>query len=131
MGRKDNLKAPRSSEEARERGRKGGKASGVARRKKRDAKETAMLFLGMAATGNLDTLLSQLDVKEQDRTNQMGIVARLAIKAQTGDVQAARLIWEITGQLPKSNTENNFSVNFERGKGEVAVYLPQKDPDPV
>ena len=45
-GNKENLKTP-STEEARVRGRKGGKASGKARREKKDMRETFLEILDM------------------------------------------------------------------------------------
>jgi len=126
---KENLKAPRTPEEAREKGRRGGVKSGEARRAKRDARETAQLFLNMAVAGNLDDILAKLEIKEGDRTNQMGIVARLTLKAQGGDVHAARLLWEITGQMPK-NSENNFNVNVGKDDDEsIVIYIPDNGRD--
>jgi hypothetical protein len=127
-----NLKSPGSTEEAQEWGKKGGKASGVARRAKRDAKEAALLFLNMAAAGSLDDILGKLDIPKNERTNQMGIIARLTVKAQSGDVQSAKLLLELTGQMPKESAENNFSVNVRKGENDNMniIVLPPKAPMP-
>lgn len=61
MANEQNLKKFGSEREPSEAGRKGGKASGAARRRKRDMKNAAKLLLNMPVTGentikNLETL---------------------------------------------------------------------------
>ena len=108
---------------------KAGKASVEARRAKKDAKETAKLFLELMATGELNKNLAKLNVAEKERTNQMGIVARLTLKAQSGDVNSAKLLWELTGQLPKQG-ENNFNVNIVKDEEEnVVIVIPDNGRD--
>ena len=51
MANEQNLKKFGSEREPSEAGRKGGKASGVARRRKRDMKNAAKLLLNMPVTG--------------------------------------------------------------------------------
>lgn len=125
-----NLKPPRSTSEARERGAKGGKASGAARRKKRDAKEAANLFLNLAASKNLDKYLDELNVKEQDKTNLMAIIARHTLQAQSGNINSARFIFELAGYLQKNSQDNNLNVNIGKGGKDgsnIVVYLPEKE----
>ena len=124
MAGKDNLRPPRSTEEARKWGQKGGIASGAARRAKKDARETARLFLDLPAAAQLDENLEKLGIASLDRTNLMGIIARLALKAQSGDVHASRLLLELSGDLQKNNAENNLSVNFNNDKQDVVIYIP-------
>ena len=125
----DNLRPPQTTEEARERGAKGGKASGVARRKKREAKETAKLLLHLAAAGQLDTYLEQLGVSKHDRTNQTGIIARHIVKAQTGDEKSARLVFELSGDLSKQVGDNSLSVNIANTDEQVVIVLPDNGRD--
>lgn len=125
-----NLKPVRSESEAREKGAKGGKASGAARRKKRDAKEAAILLLNLAVTDKLDKYLEELNVKEQDRTNLVAIIARHVLQAQSGNINSARLVLETAGYLQKNSQDNNLNVNIgKNGKGEnnIVVYLPDKE----
>jgi len=53
MANEKNLKPPRSTEEARERGKKGGIASGEARREKKSLKNAVLAILEGKAEGNL------------------------------------------------------------------------------
>ena len=110
-GNPSNLNPVQTKQEARERGKKGGIKSGEARRKKRDAKESAKLFLEMAATGQLDQYLEQFGVKRQERTNMMGIIARQIDKAQSGDEKSVRLIFELSGDITKQGVD--MTVNIE------------------
>ncbi len=125
-----NLKPPRSTNEARERGAKGGKASGAARRKKRDAKEAAKLFLNLATTEKLDKYLDELNVNDRDKTNLMAIIARHTLQAQAGNINSARLILELAGYLQKNSQDNNLNVNIGKNSksgSNVVVYLPEKE----
>ena len=123
----DNLKPPSTTDEAREWGRTGGKKSGESRRKKRDAKEAARLFLNLAATEQLDDNLAKLNVKKIDRTNMLGVIARLTLSAQNGNVRAAEVLFEIAGYNDAhTNNSNNMSVNIDQKDDEnkVIIYLP-------
>ena len=124
MANERNLKPARAKSEAREKGRAGGKASGAARRNKRDARETAKLFLDMAAAGQLDDNLGKLNVEPGDRTNLMALIARLVLAAQSGNVQAARLVLELSGDLP-NRPENSFNVNVGKDdESNIVIYIP-------
>ena len=93
-GRKENLKSPRSTEEARERGRKGGVASGQARRKKRALREY---------------LEARLEIKSGDMTAAEAITVALVDKALSGDVRAYETIRDTLGQNPKQVVEAEVS----------------------
>lgn len=93
-GRKENLKSPRSTEEARERGRKGGVASGQVRRKKRALREY---------------LEARLEIKSGDMTAAEAITVALVDKALSGDVRAYETIRDTLGQNPKQVVEAEFS----------------------
>ena len=130
QGNQGNLKPVRSKDEARERGQQGGRKSGESRRKKRDAKETARLFLDMAATGNLDDILAKLNIKKSARTNLMGIIARHVLTAQSGNVNSARLVLEIAGELQNKGMENSFNLNIGKDEEDcVKIYLPENGRD--
>lgn len=86
----------RTEEEAREAGRKGGIASGVSRRRKRDLREAAELYLSLPVTDKRQlTKLSKAGVETEDADNQMAIVAGLAMKAMRGDAKAAKLLFDL------------------------------------
>ena len=86
-----NLKRP-SSEEARELGRRGGIASGIARRRRKALREAADIFLALPLPDKDEVKrLHKLGLDRDDIDVQMGIVARLAQMAMLGDTKAALL----------------------------------------
>lgn len=87
MAGKNNLNPPiRSTEEAREKGKKGGIASGEARRKKKTIRET----LEMMLSGKMP----------DGATRQDAIVVALMEKALSGDVRAFEAIRDSIGEKP-------------------------------
>lgn len=81
MANEQNLKPIRTKSEARERGKKGGKLSGKARREKRALKEHLLLLLETGDTAE-------------------SICAALIEKALTGDVRAFETIRDTIGEKP-------------------------------
>lgn len=119
---KENLRVPRSSEEAKELGRKGGIASGEARRKKKTAREIAEAFLSVAlspAQSKLSQTMDQLGLGE--KTQLGALVAAHMVKAQSGDVQSAMLLLGLTGQAPASKSEISGSLSVSNVIAEVAA----------
>lgn len=108
-----NLKRP-SSEEARELGRRGGIASGIARRRRKALREAADIFLALPLPDKDEVKrLRKLGLDRDDIDVQMGIVARLAQMAMLGDTKAAKLLFDIVGPEPETN------------------YLDATDDDPI
>jgi len=102
MGKKEDNLTPfdsnQSREEAAKNGRKGGIASGEARRRKKTAKQAAELILNLAPTENNGKNLSILGVDEDDQTNMVALIARMFTKAMAhGDVRAAEFLIDIVG----------------------------------
>lgn len=97
---KENLRPPRSSDEARENGRKGGIASGESRRKKRDLRETLEELL---KTKLKDTeLLEQFGkagFAEKGMTMQDAITAAMIQQAAQGNVKAYTAIRDTIAPL--------------------------------
>ena len=93
MGNEQNLKTP-SSEEARELGRKGGIASGKARRRKADLKRAFNTIL-KADVAN-ENISKQLEALGFEATNEMALAMVMMQKAMKGNVKAfeqiARLV---------------------------------------
>lgn len=77
----DNLRPVSSKEEARERGRKGGLASGEARRKRKTLKEELLLMLS-------------------DGKTQQSVTIALIEKAMSGDTKAFEVIRDTIGEKP-------------------------------
>lgn len=99
----ENLKTPRSTNEAREWGAKGGKASGVARRKKKAMREEFEELLSLTLTNpkliqNLEGL--GIPVKK-DTTIQTAILAAMIHQAAKGNVKAFTAIRD-TIETPKT-----------------------------
>ena len=99
MANEQNLKARAlTSEEAREMGRRGGIASGEARRQRRLLRET----LGdlMTADYAADDVRAQLNVLGIQVDAQSASMFAILRKAMAGDVEAARFIRDTLGEKP-------------------------------
>lgn len=95
MANEQNLKPP-TTKEARERGRKGGIASGKARREKRTFRELMELYGAMP------------DPEDPDRTNDEAVVVnqyKLAKSDKPGSTQAATYIRDTKGEKPHDVVE--------------------------
>ncbi len=92
-----NLKRP-SSEEARELGRRGGVASGIARRRRKALREALDVYLSLPVQDkrSLNRLL-RAGVDEDDADTQMLIISSLVQRAIDGNVRAAKLIFDLVG----------------------------------
>ena len=96
-----------SREEAERNGRKGGVASGAARRRKKSLREAVDTYLGAEVTDTKDwnqLALEGIDPEDIDR--QMLVVAGMARAASKGDAKAARVLVDIIGDESKTD-ENN------------------------
>lgn len=116
---KENLKPCRTTEEARERGRKGGINSGKRKKEKRKLKEIAEMLLDMKAPNDIierfEVLYPDLDAKEM--TNRLAIVQRLILNALAGDNKAFELLRDQIGEKPKEeivNTNQNINITDEK-----------------
>ena len=81
--------AERTPEEVREMARKGGKASGIARRRKKSLREAADLLLSMPVK----------DKKTQNAMTKMGI------DPDDGDAKAAKLVFDALGEEDKGGSD--------------------------
>ena len=109
MPNERNLIPVRSTEEARERGRNGGRASGESRRRKKSLREAAELYLSLpVADKRAWNKLARDGVDPEDVDNQMAIIAGLTIKAVKGDSKAAKLLFELVGD--QSGEDNEVKV---------------------
>lgn len=102
MPGKDNLVslADRTTEEQREIAKKGGKASGEARRKNQTLKQVARMILYAKAPPSMSAALEQCGIPEDERTNLTALIAGQVVKAAEGDTRAARYLMEIIGEDP-------------------------------
>lgn len=115
MAGTENLKFIKSTEEAREKGRAGGIASGKARRRKRAMREAADLFLSLPVTDRRK--LKKLKAKELDKDDidqQMAMIAGLVEAAQNGDAACANVIVKLLGEaLPGTDSTDELEKAAE------------------
>ena len=111
MANEQNLKPARSTEEARERGRKGGIASGKARREKKTAREYAIAVL-------------EGYVKDKDITLKDAMMQKLIQRAITDtDLNAIKYILELIGESPAQRIE----VTGKDGKDIIQKDLSREE----
>lgn len=107
MANEENLKNGqqyqfRSGEQAAEAGRKGGIASGKARRAKRTMREAAKMFMDMPLKGypELSVKLKAMGISDEDLTFQMAMISSMMAKAMQGNTKAAAFLRDTAGENP-------------------------------
>lgn len=115
MAGQENLKFIKSTEEAREKGRAGGIASGKARRRKRALREAADLFLSLPVTDRRKLKkLKAKELEENDIDQQMAMIAGLVEAAQNGDAACANVIVKLLGEaLPGTDSTDELEKAAE------------------
>ena len=106
MAGEDNLITP-TADEARERGRKGGIASGEARRRKKTMRETLEAVLtmqvGKGKSADIEAIKDFAGLKGKNITVQEAMIIAQAQKALKGDLAALQFIRDTIGQKPTDN----------------------------
>lgn len=127
----ENLQPVRSEEEARELGRKGGIASGKARKARKDRQERIKELFSLAITDpKLKQSLEKLGIKADSMDIETAMDARQALKAmRDGDTNAYKTMKnEAYGPMAErqevelSGEINGININvrrFDNGKGEA------------
>ena len=96
----------RSKEEVRELGKKGGIASGEARREKKAMKEQIKLLLSLPLKEpKARKKLEALGIDTDNIDNQMAMVISIWNKALKGDVQAFNTLRDTVGEKPVEEVE--------------------------
>jgi len=101
-----NYNKRRTTAEARENGRKGGIASGIARRSRKRAEETfiAMLKMQPAISPQLRNTLTRMGVRKNARPDILMLCAvAFAQKMLKADVPATKLALELAGETPDAS----------------------------
>ena len=113
----DNLRTP-STDEAREMGRKGGKASGKARREKKTAKEimSYLLSLPIDAGKPKDKFRSLKDIKGKNITALTAGLVNLTKDVTKGDKRAIELALRISGDMVEQIQVNTTDETIEELK---------------
>ena len=119
MANEKNLvpQAERSPSEAREMGRKGGIASGAARRRKKSMKQKMQLLLSLPAADNDQTELAAMGVDPDDMDNEMVLVKALFLAASEGDTRAFDRIQDVLG---KSVAREELALKKQEAKRKAA-----------
>ena len=111
--------------EQREIARKGGIASGKARRLKRDFKEIAELLLNMRVkkgiSANLENISSFAELKGKNLTAAEAITVAVLQNALKGDMVAINYLRDITGQRPAEKVEVEQTIH----EGKLSGILKQ------
>jgi hypothetical protein len=107
----DNLKPPQSTEEARRRGKKGGIASGRARRERKSIREGFNAILSAPVKDK--TTLAELKSAGADK-NALGLLLlRIYQQAINGDMQAAKLLLTAIGEAdPIANEATKAKIDL-------------------
>ena len=101
----------RTKEEAREIGRRGGIASGEARREKKLIKEQIQLLLSLPLKdAKTKKELKELGIDTDNIDNQMAMVISMWRKAIKGDVQAFNTLRDTIGEKPTDKIEHSGSI---------------------
>lgn len=123
-----NLDPVRTKEEARERGRNGGIASGKARRKKRTMKNAAKLLLDMPIEiKSVEETMIKMGFEEEDLTNQMAVMVAVFKKAMEGNVKAAEFLRDTAGQNDAKNEDRKLKKQQFSHRQEEFEYRKEKD----
>ena len=108
----------RSPSEAREMGRKGGIASGAARRRKKSMKQKMQLLLSLPAAGNDQAELAAMGVEPGDMDNEMVLIKALFLAAAEGDTKAFDRIQDVLG---KSVAREELALKKQEAKRRAAT----------
>lgn len=102
----------RTKEEASALGKKGGIASGEARRRKRSLRQAADLYLSLpVADKRLYNRLARRYIAPEDIDNQMAVIVGLTKAAAAGDARAASVLAKLLGEEtpPKDTGEETLA----------------------
>ena len=107
MANEQNLKpftSDQSHEKAVENGRKGGKASGEAKRRKKDMRERLEILLSMPIKNgkgaDIDKIKGFGELKGKNITVEDAVLIAITQKALKGDIQASTFLRDTIGEKP-------------------------------
>lgn len=120
--------ADRTESEQREIRRKGGKASGKARRERKTMRETAEYYLNLpqhkGKVDTMDRIRTSDDVKGANLTNQDMIILKHIDQARKGNNRSAEFLRDLVGERPTDRQEVTV-------RGAVEIDLEHADIDAV
>lgn len=101
----------RTPEELRRITSAGGKASGIARRRKRSLREAADLYLSMPVANRRKwNAIAKEGVDPEDIDNQMAMIIGLTQAAMGGDAKAAKIIVDLIGEAPTDSGKDTNNL---------------------
>ena len=98
-------------EKQQELARKGGIASGVAKRAKKTMKECAMVFGSLGVDEKTAQTLKKQGVDVGDLTHNMAVIYGLFASAMRGNSNAGRVLLELVGDIKQAQTNITVSNN--------------------
>ena len=111
----ENLRPVKTKEEARERGRNGGIASGEAKRKKKTMKELFEVALERPPTkaSDLDTLAEFYGISAKEVTSAMAVIHKALERAEEGNTRAMEFVRDTSGNklAEKMQVEQTTDIN--------------------
>ena len=108
----------RTESEQREIASAGGKASGKARRRKKNLKQKMQLLLSLPAADNDQSELATMGVDPEDMDNEMVLVKALFLAAAAGDTRAFDRIQDVLG---KSVAREELALKKQEAKRKAAA----------
>lgn len=106
MANEQNLipNSQRTPEELREITRKGGIASGKARRQRKTLAQIGEMIGGLDIKSQKNReIMRKAGITDEDMINDVGMMFRLNMKAQSGDTKAIELLSKLRGQFKEIN----------------------------
>lgn len=118
MANEKNLKLIQSTSEAREKGRKGGVASGKARREKRDMAEMATYMLNSAISAKNKADVKSLcgEMPESEMTVQSAMIAGQIRSAMSGNTQAFNALTELADRQAAKEEQKAAEIAARNAK---------------
>ena len=114
----------RTESEQREIASAGGKASGKARRRKKNLKQKMQLLLSLPAADNDQAELSAMGVDPEDMDNEMVLVKALFLAAAEGDTRAFDRIQDVLG---RSVAREELALKKQEAKRKAAAGTDAED----
>lgn len=122
MANTENLKpknSNQSQDEAKKNGKKGGIASGKARRERKAMREQLEMLLNLPLKNEkLTSQIKELGITEKEIDNQMALTISLYQEALKGNTKAYEIIRDTIGEKPIEQVQNLNPpvINIERPK---------------
>ena len=133
-GRRENLIsiADRTTEEAREIGRKGGKASGQARLTQSLVRQRMKDMLALPVAGAGELVMDEAGVPTSESTQLDAMLCGLMRRAQDGDFKAAALVLHLAGIGTESPEQASvLEAQAKKLRSEIAAADSKAHPEPI